>query len=198
MTTGGILNKLRMDTHLSQEQFAELFGVTRQSVQKWESDSSVPELDKLIKIAKYFDVSLDALVLGSDNRITEELNFHKMLKPKYANIHEWEFYSSNLLTEYQQSTEEGLDINAYKDVFTAVSQLPKSEIKKKLGDCLFEAVLNAKTAEGNPYIEPSNLEEIQNLRKGGTALPFVDQARLEGKLHGAWLGRVCGCLWEKR
>ena len=78
--------------------------------QKWEYGSSVPELDKLIKICKYFDVSLDALVLESDTRITEELSFNKAIKPKYANLHEWESYSSNLLTECQQSIEEGLDI----------------------------------------------------------------------------------------
>lgn len=197
MKVGNILNKLRMNANMSQEQFAELFGVSRQSVQKWESGTSVPELDKLVKIAKYFDVTLDTLVLASDNRITEELDFNKMLKPKYANIHDWEFYSSNLLTEYQQSTEEGLDIKAYEDVFTAVSRLPKNEIKKKLGDVLFEVVFNAKTAEGYRYVEPSDLEEIRNLRKGISTLPPVDKNQLESKIHGAWLGRICGCLLGK-
>ena len=47
----------------------------------------------------------------------------KVIKPHYKNIHDWEFYSSNLMTEYQQSIEEGLDIEAYQDVFGAVSRL---------------------------------------------------------------------------
>lgn len=197
MSISNMINKLRTNANMSQEQFAELFGVSRQSVQKWEYGSSVPELEKLIKICKYFDVSLDALVLESDTRITEELQFNKAVKPKYANLHEWESYSSNLITECQQSMEEGLDIAPYADVFSAVSRLPKNEIKKKLGDILFEVVINAKTAEGYKYIEPSALEEIKNLRGSAKPLPPVDESMLEVKIHGAWLGRVIGCLLGK-
>ena len=69
MFIGETISKLRANANMSQEQFAELFGVSRQSVQKWESNLSVPELEKLVKIAKYFDISLDALVLKSDNRV---------------------------------------------------------------------------------------------------------------------------------
>ena len=112
MNIVNIIKKLRTDVHMSQEQFADLFGVSRQAVQKWESGVALPELEKIIKIAKYFDISIDALVLDSDTRTTEELKFNKSLKPKYANIHDWESYSSNLLTEYQQSTEEGLNLSA--------------------------------------------------------------------------------------
>ena len=86
MTIGTIVNRLRTNANMSQEKFAELLGVSRQSVQKWESDTSLPELDKLIKIAKYFDISLDALVFNSDTRITEELKFNKEFKPKYENM----------------------------------------------------------------------------------------------------------------
>ena len=198
MAIGKIINKLRMNTNMSQEQFAELFGVSRQSVQKWESDVSVPEIDKLIKIAKCFDISLDTLILDSDTRITEELNFNKKLKPKYANVHDWESYSSNLLVEYQQSIDEGLDIKIYENVFVAVSRLPKDEAKKMFGDILFDIVLHAKTAEGYQYVEPSTLVEIKNLRKGVQSLPVsIDKRLLESKIYGAWMGRICGCLLGK-
>ena len=100
MTIGNAINQLRLDSNLSQEQFAILFGVSQQSVQKWENGGTVPELSKIIKISKYFGVSLDALVLGNDNRIVEEMKGTNQIKPQYANIHDWEFYSSNLLTEY--------------------------------------------------------------------------------------------------
>ena len=42
--------KLRTKAKMSQEQFATLFQVSRQSVQKWESGTSVPELSKIIEI----------------------------------------------------------------------------------------------------------------------------------------------------
>ncbi len=90
MNISSIINKLRIGANMSQEQFADLFGVSRQSVQKWESGTATPELDKLIKISKHFDISLDALVFDSDTRVTEELKTTKELKPKYANIHVWE------------------------------------------------------------------------------------------------------------
>ena len=64
MTIGNAINKLRSDANLSQEQFATLFDVSQQSVQKWENGVSVPDLSKIIKISKHFGVSLDALILG--------------------------------------------------------------------------------------------------------------------------------------
>ena len=114
MTIGESINKLRTAAGFSQEQFAVLFDVSQQSVQKWESGDSTPSLDKLIQISKQFGVSLDALVLGNDNRVVEEMKNTSIIKPQYDNINEWEFYSSNLITEYQQSVEEGLDIEKYK------------------------------------------------------------------------------------
>lgn len=196
MRLGNAINKLRNDANLSQEQFATLFGVSQQSVQKWENGESVPELNKIIKISKHFGVSLDALILENDNRIVEEMKGTNQIKPQYANIHDWEFYSSNLLTEYQQSIEEGLDIEAYKDVFLAVSRLPKDERKKKLGDILFDVVISANQKEGYPYMEPSDLETIRNLR---TPYSYKknNTIKLENKIHGAWMGRVCGCLLGK-
>ncbi len=196
MTLGNTINKLRADSNLSQEQFATLFGVSQQSVQKWENSDSVPELGKIIKISKHFGISLDALILGNDNRIVEEMKGTNQIKPQYTNIHDWEFYSSNLMTEYEQSIEEGLDIETYKDVFSAVARLPKDEHKKKIGDALFEIVINAKQKEGYPYIEPSDLESIKNLRKPYSYKKNV-VSNLENKIHGAWMGRICGCMLGK-
>ena len=136
MNIGYIISKLRNEAKLTQAQFAEILSVSQQSVQKWERGVSVPDLEKLILISKYFDVSLDALILGNDNRVVEEMNKTKTIKPQYQNIHDWEFYSSNLPIEYQQSIEEGLDIDRYQDIFSSVSRLPKSEFKKKFGQNL--------------------------------------------------------------
>ena len=196
MTIGKAVNKLRTESKLSQEQFAVLFGVSQQSVQKWENGDSVPELGKIIKISKYFGVSLDALILGNDNRIVEEMKGTNQIKPQYANIHDWEFYSSNLLTEYQQSIEEGLDIETYKDVFLAVSKLPKDDKKKKFGDILFDIITSANQKEGYPYLEPSELEAIKDLRKP-YAYKKISTTNIENKIHGAWLGRICGCMLGK-
>ena len=158
MFLGEKIRKIRTEAKLTQVQLSEILGVSQQSVQKWESGQTNPDLEKIIMISKYFDVSLDALVLGNDNRIVEEMKQTRLVKPQYQNIHDWEFYSSNLQTEYEQSMEEGLDIEKYKDVFFSVARLPKGEIKKKFGDVLFEIVASADRRSDYPYVEPSELE----------------------------------------
>ena len=62
MSLGENIYKLRTGKKLSQEDFAFAMEVSRQSVSKWENDMAVPELEKLIKMAKLFEVSLDELV----------------------------------------------------------------------------------------------------------------------------------------
>ena len=193
MTIGKSINKLRTNANMSQEQFADLFSVSQQSVQKWETDAATPELSKLVSIAKYFGVSLDALILGNGNRIVEELKSTREIKPQYQNLDIWEFYSSYVLNEYRQSIEEGLDIEQYSEVFKAVSLLPNDEIKKKLGDVLFSVISGAKQIKDYKYTEPSDLDSIKELRA-----PYSYNTSgikdIEKKIKGAWFGRICGCM----
>ena len=196
MTIGKSIYHLRTESNLSQGQFATLFGVSQQSVQKWENGDSVPELSKIVKISKYFGVSLDAFILGNDNRIVEEMQGTAKIKPQYESITKWESYSANLLTEYQQCIDEGLDVENYKDVFTSVSKLPNNEMKVKMGDVLFDMVCNAKRMEEYPYVEPSDLESIKKLRKPYTYEKKTSKS-LKNQISGAWIGRICGCMLGK-
>lgn len=77
MTIGQKIYKLRTDAKLSQEELAEKLGVSRQSVSKWETDASVPELDKLIKLSEAFGVSLDALVRDEPSAVQAEADCAK-------------------------------------------------------------------------------------------------------------------------
>ena len=65
MTLGEKIYALRMREGLSQEAFGEKLGVSRQSVSKWETDQSVPELDKIVMISDLFAVSTDYLLKES-------------------------------------------------------------------------------------------------------------------------------------
>lgn len=64
MTLGTHIARLRGQKHWSQGDLADALEVSRQSVSKWETDSSVPDLDKLLKLSDLFGVTLDALVRG--------------------------------------------------------------------------------------------------------------------------------------
>lgn len=53
---------LRKKENLSQEEFSERFGVSRQSVAKWENGESTPDIYKCNEIAEYYRITLDILV----------------------------------------------------------------------------------------------------------------------------------------
>ena len=62
MTIGQKISILRNSVKLSQEQLAEQLDVSRQSVSKWESDASYPEIAKIIQLSSLFNVSIDDLL----------------------------------------------------------------------------------------------------------------------------------------
>lgn len=65
MTLGQNIARLRAEKRLSQGELADALDVSRQSISKWETDASVPELEKLVKLSALFEVSLDELVKGA-------------------------------------------------------------------------------------------------------------------------------------
>ncbi len=62
MTLGEKITKQRKLQNLTQEQLAEILGVSRQSISKWESDIAYPETEKLIRLGSLFDCSMDYLL----------------------------------------------------------------------------------------------------------------------------------------
>ncbi len=62
----------RTRCHLSQGDLANELDVSRQSISKWENNSAVPELDKLVKMSALFEITLDELVFGDpENPVTQ-------------------------------------------------------------------------------------------------------------------------------
>ena len=59
------LQAIRKKNRLSQEELAELLGVSRQAVSKWELGEGYPEVEKLLILSKKLNVSLDGLMTGS-------------------------------------------------------------------------------------------------------------------------------------
>lgn len=64
-TIGMRIYKIRKDRNLSQEEFANMIGVSRQIVSKWESNSSVPMSDKLKRMCDVLDINYDELLNGT-------------------------------------------------------------------------------------------------------------------------------------
>ena len=64
MNVADRIQNLRKIKGISQEQLAEAIGVSRQAVSKWESEQSTPDLDKIVLMSDFFDVTTDYLLKG--------------------------------------------------------------------------------------------------------------------------------------
>lgn len=56
------LKELRNEHHISQQTLGEIIGVSQQSINKYENNNIEPDISTLIKIADYFDISVDYLI----------------------------------------------------------------------------------------------------------------------------------------
>ena len=64
MTLADRIQQLRKQRGISQEELADRVGVSRQAVSKWESEQSMPDMDKIILLSDYFEVTTDYLLKG--------------------------------------------------------------------------------------------------------------------------------------
>lgn len=74
MTLGEKIKACRQQAGMSQEKVAELLGISRQAVTKWETNKSAPSTDNLFKLAEIFGTTVDLLLPESkeeENKITE-------------------------------------------------------------------------------------------------------------------------------
>ena len=62
MTIGQRIAQKRKELALSQEALGDQLGVSRQSIYKWESDTALPEIDKLIALSRLYGVSVGCLL----------------------------------------------------------------------------------------------------------------------------------------
>ena len=88
MEIGNKINQLRKLSGMTQEQLAEKLNVSRQTISKWESDSTSPDLESIVKISRIFHVSLDDLLkegeAGVTNKTDEQTTLEDLMK---INLH---------------------------------------------------------------------------------------------------------------
>lgn len=85
MSLGQTISRLRTERRLTQDDLADRLEVSRQSVSKWETDASVPELEKLVRMADLFGVSLDELVRGKIEAPAKPADQSEPSAPEHAN-----------------------------------------------------------------------------------------------------------------
>lgn len=80
MNLGKRIVTIRKERKMSQEDFAELFNVTRQTISSWENSKSYPDIETLVKISDKFNISLDILLREDKNMIETYKNDSKQKK----------------------------------------------------------------------------------------------------------------------
>ena len=85
MQLGQAIAQIRKERGLTQEAFAKMYNVTRQTVSNWENEKSYPDLSTLVKISDEFNVSLDILLKG-DFRIVKDIDKKIKKQPFYIGI----------------------------------------------------------------------------------------------------------------
>ena len=82
MNIGEQINNLRKQHGLNQDDFANLFNVSRQTVSNWENGKSYPDLEMIIEISNYFKISIDEL-LKNDVQTVKKIDNERKTKKKY-------------------------------------------------------------------------------------------------------------------
>ena len=75
MTHGQRIQQIRSEHALSQEQFAEKLGTTRQTVSRWELDQTFPEIAKSVLISRVFSVSTDSILKDGVSTFEAEIDY---------------------------------------------------------------------------------------------------------------------------
>lgn len=181
---------------LSQEKLAAELNVSRQAIQKWETNASEPSVENLLSLVDFFHISTDKLLRGvsADEMYTgcrEDM-------PDFEKWHAWESYSKSLNVEYSQSRDEGKDVAKYEALFSAAASMQDSKEKDDIADVIYSIVHNAPQVPDYKYTEPSDYDSIRALSDGyGHALKMPSDDVIADKIYGGWLGRICGCLLGK-
>ena len=124
--------------------------------------------------------------------------YNTEIKPDYNNADGFNRYLNDIMAEYNQSIEEGLDIESQRDFFQQVASMENGAEKAELCDKIFETIINADIRADYKYDEPNDLVGIRTSREEYHIDGDVPEGdALRKKLLGAWTGRAVGCLLGK-
>lgn len=108
----------------------------------------------------------------------------------------WDNLRELVRLEFEQAAEEGKHPDDLKRLRAEFECAPDDS---RMLESLHARILALPVREDFPFVEPSDLDGIRRLRPAVVTLPAItwDTGRLSDQIHGAWLGRCCGCALGK-
>lgn len=137
---GENIYNLRKNRKISQEEFADILNTSRQAVSKWERNESKPDIDKLILIAKLFNVSIDNLLdheidYTNIDAFVEELKDCIVNNKFIINIEEIKLWCSKYPNNFK------LHIHSYEYLYVAFIDNKNSEYLELALSCISKAII---------------------------------------------------------
>jgi len=86
MNLAQTIQYLRKKSNLSQSQLADKLGITRQSISKWESEQSIPDIEKVVLLSEIFEVTTDYLLKNNKRPINTVTNQQTIWKKYYMEL----------------------------------------------------------------------------------------------------------------
>lgn len=187
MTTGEKLALLRRQKGMTQEELSEALNVSRQSVSRWEMDAAFPETDKLIRLSKLFDCSIDFL-LKNDYQVDQRKSTEISVKDCCRFIRECGYFFLATSVDNQprmrpfgmiHANDQSLFIatDKRKSVYTDLQKNPKVELASFSSETRRWIRIRGKVeAETSMQIREEMMDVYSNLRqayRGGDEMYLV-------------------------
>lgn len=153
---------LRRTHGYTQETIAEKCGVSRQAIAKWEAGTSLPDMYKLVDVAKLFDVSIDDLVCGNCfsglDALPAIMDEMKAIRSKLDEIGEWipdsgqgedELYQNYL---YMLDYPDEDDLVEWRDILSACVDI-KEEFRESGYERAWDIIIQLITIERGSFVD---------------------------------------------
>ena len=153
---------LRRTHGYTQETIAEKCGVSRQAIAKWEAGTSLPDMYKLVDIAKLFDVSIDDLVCGNCfsglDALPAIMDEMKAIRSKLDEIGEWipdsgqgeDVLYQNYLYMLDYPDED--DLVEWRDILSACVDI-KEEFRESGYEKAWDIIIQLITIERGSFVD---------------------------------------------
>lgn len=156
-TIGNRISKFRKEKHMTQEELANLLGVSSQAVSKWETDTSCPDISILPKLCKVLGITTDELLTGKDNEVkmvppAQRKSLDELTLRVFVNSSQGDKVRVNLpMTLVKMAMEVGVDVvpNMSGDAGNMLKDLDMNKVIEMVEKGLIGKIVEVESAQGD-------------------------------------------------